>query len=71
MTVSGDRPETDPVQVERDDLQYLLAHVADEMYGDPDPGHWKLPVITNVINRLAKIANADQAAGTEAASAHP
>jgi hypothetical protein len=40
------------VEVRRFDLEYLLAHVADEMNGHPDPAHWRLPLLTQALERL-------------------
>jgi hypothetical protein len=42
------------VIVRRDDLEYLLAHVADEVYGTPRPdrSHWQLPLLNEAIARL-------------------
>jgi hypothetical protein len=40
----------------RDDLQYLLAHVADEINGNPDPAHWHLPMLRESIARLSAVA---------------
>jgi hypothetical protein len=40
------------ITVRRDDLEYLLAHVGDEMHGHPDPRHWHLPLLDEAIARL-------------------
>ena len=34
------------------DLEYLLAHVADEIHGTPDSEHWQLPLLRQAIERL-------------------
>lgn len=47
------------VSVHRGDLEYLLAHVADEMHGHPDPAHWRLPLLTETLERLQQAANSD------------
>jgi hypothetical protein len=44
------------VIVRREDIQYLLAHVADEIRGRPDPAHWHLPMLRDAITRLSAAA---------------
>ena len=43
------------VTVARADLEYLLAHYADEVHGTPVPDreHWRLPLLGEACARLA------------------
>ena len=45
----------DEVTVKRADLEYLLAHYADEVHGTPVPDreHWRLPLLGEACARLA------------------
>lgn len=45
-------PGGDAVMVRRSDLEYVLAHVADEIHGHPDPSHWRLPLFAEALERL-------------------
>jgi hypothetical protein len=44
--------DSDMVEVHKDDLGYLLAHVADELHGHPDRRHWTLPLLLRAVTRL-------------------
>ena len=48
------------VAVSREDLQYVLAHVADEIHGNPDPAHWNLPLFREALARLHAAVEAGQ-----------
>jgi hypothetical protein len=50
-------PDPVAVMVSRNDLQYLLAHVSDEIHGAPDHRHWELPVLKDTIARLSLAAH--------------
>jgi hypothetical protein len=50
-------PDPVAVMVSRNDLQYLLAHVADEIHGAPDHRHWELPMLKDTIARLSLAAH--------------
>lgn len=55
---SGSEPATadGQVPVVRGDLEYVLAHVADEIHGNPDPAHWDLPLFREALGRLRTAA---------------
>lgn len=48
--------ENEMISVRKDDLEYLIAHVADEMHGHPDRSHWQLPGVLEPVARLHEAA---------------
>ncbi len=50
---TGAPPPGAPVTVNSGDLQYLLAHYWDEIRGEPDRSHWRLPLLKAAAMRLS------------------
>jgi hypothetical protein len=48
------------VLVVQDELQYVLAHIADEMQGIPEPSHWDLPLFRELVGRLRRAVEVSQ-----------
>jgi len=66
--------ENEMISVRKDDLEYLIAHVADEMHGHPDRSHWQLPGVLEPVARLHEAALRGQgrrAGGDEEREATP
>jgi hypothetical protein len=53
------------VGVHKNDLAYLLAHVADEIHGHPDHIHWLLPLLQRAIGRMNYALGEDKLASLE------
>lgn len=53
----------DEIVVKRVDLEYLLAHVADEVHGNPGPEHWRLPLLQETLARLGTAVRTGEGRG--------
>lgn len=66
------QPPAGQATVSRDDLEYVLAHVADEIHGNPAPAHWNLPLFREALARLhAALAGSGAPGGTGPVSQDP